>query len=644
MNAPVSALQPVLDHLPVGAYLCDSAGLITYYNKRAVDLWGRAPALNDPVDRWCGSFRLFHADGSPLRHDQCWMARAIREKRSFIGEQIVIERPDGGRVHGLAHATPLYDDAGRIVAAVNVLVDIGEQRVSEEARAKLAAIVESSHDAIISKTLEGVITSWNRAAEKLFGYAAQETIGQPVTLLIPQDRLREEAMILERLRRGERIDSYETQRRCKDGALLDVSLTISPIRDGNGRIIGASKIARDVSARKLVDRKLRESEQRYRSLVEASGAIVFDADGALGWHARNREWEAYTAQSFDDYRGLGWLEAIEAGDRPNIRALAATAMSRGEAFHTHARLWHAPSGCWRHQELRAVPIRTHGMVQAWVGTWLDIHAQRTAEEAVRASDRRKDEFLAIMAHELRNPLAPLMNSLDLLQAGVAESLRGELVDTASRQAALLVRLVDDLMEASRIGRGAIELRREAVPIADAISDAMEISRPLVDERRQRLLVAMPEKRLQVYGDRARLTQIIANLLNNAAKYTHREGTIEIGASREGSSCVLRVKDNGNGIPRAMLSRIFELFTQVDTSPDRTRGGLGIGLSLVERLVHLHGGTVDAHSEGVGRGSEFVVRLPVLLGQRDAPSQDAAEPQPRRKRRGRRGETRRATLQ
>src|SRR4029077_11285343 len=237
LSAGRAEFQRLLDGIPAAAYTCDPSGLITYFNRHAAELWGRSPRLNDRVDRFCGSFKLYAADGSPMAHEECWMALALRRGKEFHAEEIVIERPDGRRRTALAHASPILDERGDIIGAVNVLIDITDRKQAEAAQALLAAIVESSEDAIVSKTLDGVITSWNAGAERLFGYTAAEAIGQPVTLIIPWERVEEERAILGRLRRGERIEHFETLRRTKDGRLINISLTISPVRDAAGRVI-----------------------------------------------------------------------------------------------------------------------------------------------------------------------------------------------------------------------------------------------------------------------------------------------------------------------------------------------------------------------------------------------------------------------
>lgn len=258
--------REIIDALPVAIYTTDAEGHLTHFNQAAVTLSGRVPELAS--DKWCVSWKLYHPDGRPMRHDECPMAIALKEGRPVRGSEILVERPDGERIWCVPYPTPLFDGEGRVVGGINVLLDLTERKLAEEATAKLAAIVESSDDAIISKDLNGVITSWNRGAERLFGYTAQEAIGQPVTMLFPPERLDEEPRILESIRRGEAIEHYETARRRKDGTLVDISLTVSPLRDERGQIVGVSKIARNITERKRAEQILRESEERQRHELE----------------------------------------------------------------------------------------------------------------------------------------------------------------------------------------------------------------------------------------------------------------------------------------------------------------------------------------------------------------------------------------
>ena len=351
---------------------------------------------------------------------------------------------------------------------------------------RLAAIVENSDDAIISKDLDGVIRSWNRGAEALFGYTATEVIGRPVTILIPRERIDEEPNILARIRRGERIDHYETVRRRKDGSLVDISLSVSPIVGEQGTVVGASKIARDISDR--------------------------------------------------------------------VRA----------------------------------------------------------EKALKEADRRKDEFLAVLSHELRNPLAPIHNAVALLKEVKDEATRRTACEIIERQVAQMMRLVDGLLDLTRISRGEIEMRKSNTDLATIVRTAVESSRPLIDAAEHRLEIVLPEAPVGVFADAMRMVQVVSNLLHNAAKYTPRGGYIRVAAQATDEAASIAVRDNGIGIPSHDLSRIFTMFTQLDGARRHAPGGLGVGLALSQQLVELHGGIIQASSAGPGKGSEFVVRIPLTV--------------------------------
>ena len=266
----------LLDVLPAALYVTDAEGRITYFNDAAAQLWGRRPKLHS--DQWCGSWKILRPDGAPLPHDECPMALTLKEGKSCRGQQAIVERPDGTRVPLMAFPTPFYGPTGALVGAVNVLVDISEHQRAERMARRLAAIVESSDDAIISKDLNGIIATWNKAAERLFGYPAEDAIGKSITIIIPPERRHEEVGILDRVRRGEPIDHFETQRRRKDGSLVDISLSISPVTDETGAIIGASKIAHDITEQKRREQQIsllaREADHRTNNLLAVAQATV----------------------------------------------------------------------------------------------------------------------------------------------------------------------------------------------------------------------------------------------------------------------------------------------------------------------------------------------------------------------------------
>lgn len=268
--------RDVLDALPCAVYTTDAEGRITYFNRAAAELWGIEPKIGE--SQYCGSWRLYWPDGRHLPHDECPMALALKEGRANSGMEAIAERPDGTRVPFIAYPTPLFDAEGKMTGAVNMLVDITGRKPIDLASQRLVAIVENSEDAIISKDLNGIITSWNAGAERLFGYTAEEAIGNSVMMLIPSDHRDEEPTILERIRRGNRIDHYETVRRRKDGSLVDISLSVSPIRANDGRIIGASKIARDNTERKRQQEQQallqREMKHRIKNTIATVQSIA----------------------------------------------------------------------------------------------------------------------------------------------------------------------------------------------------------------------------------------------------------------------------------------------------------------------------------------------------------------------------------
>jgi two-component system CheB/CheR fusion protein len=436
------------------------------------------------------------------------MALTLRDRKPYTGLEILIERPDGSRWNALAHANPLFDDGGELVGAVNVLVDITERRQAQLARARLSAIVDSTDDAIISKDLNGFIQSWNKGAERLFGYTAEQAVGRHISFLIPRERAEEEEKILARLRAGKRVYHFDTVRLRSDGQRIHVSLTISPVRDEAGRIIGASKIARDITDRKL-------AEQRTYDLLTQ----------------------------------------------------------------------------------------------------------------LQEADQRKDEFLATLAHELRNPLAPLRNVLEIMKhpEGNGHTLE-EMRSTMERQLGQMERLVGELLDVGRITRGKLDLRKQSVELATVIDQSVEVCRPLADQFRHELNISLPPETIYLYADPVRMTQVFANLLTNACKYTEPGGRIWLTVVRQDDKAVVNIKDTGVGIPPEKLGSVFEMFAQVDRSLERSQGGLGIGLALVKRLVEMHGGSVEAYSAGLGRGSEFVVRLPTLIDKLQ-PEEPTAEQTP-----------------
>jgi PAS domain S-box-containing protein len=522
-------------------------------------------------------------------------------------------------------AAPMLDESGVPVGVVLVFRDVTERRRAEEAQARLAAIVKSSQDAIISKTLDSIIRTWNAGAERIFGYTAEEVVGKSITLIIPPERLDEEDLILGQIARGEPIEHFETIRVAKDGRRLHISLTVSPVRDAEGRIIGASKIARDVTERKQAAEALQASELRFRTLTAHAPVGIFMTDWEGNCLFVNECWCDMAGLSPEEARGQGWVRALHPDDREQVVHEWYAAAEAGRPFEAEYR-FRTPEGkvTWIHGKAVGLCNDT-GRISGYIGTLTDITARREAVEALQEADRRKDEFLALLAHELRNPLAPLRNGLQVIRLASGDAkVVAKTRDMMDRQLSHMVRLIDDLLDVSRISLGKMELRRSRVLLADVVSSAVETARPALEAAGHELKVSLPPEPIPLEADVTRLAQVLGNLLNNSAKYTDRGGRIWLTARRDGDQVRVTVQDTGIGIPASALPNIFDMFSQVDRSIERSTGGLGIGLALVKGLVEMHGGTIQAESPGEGQGSTFTVRLPILIDRMESPLGEPAE--------------------
>jgi two-component system CheB/CheR fusion protein len=377
----------------------------------------------------------------------------------------------------------------------------------------------------------------------------------------------------------------------------------------------------DITRRRAAETAVSETAKRFRALVEASAQMVWSTDAQGNMVEDSPSWRAFTGQTNEQRLGKGWLDAVHPEDRSTARTAWLHAMPTGDVLVSEFRVFHAESGDHRWTAVRAVPFANdNGGIDGWVGMNIDMSELRAADDALREADRRKDEFLAVLGHELRNPLAPLTTGVDLLRTSPANpELVQSLQAMMQRQLVHLARLVDDLLDLSRITRGQIELKRDAIDMRSVIETAVEVSKPVVDQHRQRLAVKLPPETVAVDGDFHRLTQVIGNLVTNAAKYTQPGGKIDVIAEVENGRVSVKVRDNGFGIPKERAGKLFRMFSQIPEHRARTGGGgLGIGLALSRHLIELHDGTISATSEGLGKGSEFSISLPVTNAPLHAP--------------------------
>jgi PAS domain S-box-containing protein len=390
----------------------------------------------------------------------------------------------------------------------------------------------------------------------------------------------------------------------------------SPVPDGN-----VALVVLEISERKRAEQALKDSEQRFRLAAEAVRGIIYEVDFATGNWERSQGLYDVLGHRVSDVPATTrwWREQIHPDDRVATDARFIEAAASGRTIVNGYRMRHR-DGRWLHIEDRAVLLKDDDgtLLKMW-GCAIDVTQQKEAQnrifgllDALQEADQKKDEFIATLAHELRNPLAPIRTSIELLnRAGDDRALAERAQATMSRQVAQMVRLIDDLLDVSRITHDKLELKKEVVDLRTVVEHALDTCRPLVDAAHQELSVRLPSEPVKLSADPARLAQILGNLLTNASKYTSAEGRIWFTAERQNGEVVLRVKDSGIGIRRDMLPRVFDMFTRLPDADGKPGGGLGIGLALVKRLVEMHDGQVSAHSEGPGRGSEFCVRLPVL---------------------------------
>ena len=610
----------------------------------------------------------------------------------------------------------------------------------------LEAMFRQASLGISRLSLDGQLTRVNQRMADIIGRSIDDTIGLTCEQITHPDDWPSHARLMDKVADGTQKEIAVDKRYLRpDATSVWVHVSMAPLLDDTGEPEGFIAIVEDIAERHEAEDRLRASESRYRSLVDATTAIVWTADASGAFPVPQESWQASTGQDAGRYAGWGWAAAIHPEDRERVQALWQDAQTRPRPVDIESRIWNSPTLSYRWYNSRAVPrFGADGAVEEWVGACTDIHERRAAEiqlreseerarlaldiaqlgtmtwvpddddvladprgreicglpasgaisiadlearihpvdrthvlagladaamqtrpyaeefrfehrdgsirwvvargdvvtrpgnttvpvtvlllslmdvterrlaeEGLKQADREKDDFLALLAHELRNPLAPIRTAVQLLKMRKQPDPEGQRLHAViDRQVQHLVRMVDDLLDVSRVLRGKVELRREPIEIADAIAIAVETSRPLLDAQRQELKLQLTGHSVIVHGDAVRLSQVLANLLNNASKYSDVGAAIHLTISQADGEVVIAVRDAGAGIPADVLPRVFEPFVQADRSLERSRGGLGIGLTLVKKIVELHHGRVSAESAGLGQGAAFTIRLPAHTG-------------------------------
>ncbi|HKY20004.1 MAG TPA: PAS domain S-box protein [Vicinamibacterales bacterium] len=545
----------------------------------------------------------------------------------------------------------------------------------------LSAIVESSDDAIVSKDLNGIVRSWNRGAERLFGYTADEIIGQSILKIIPEDRLQEEDRVLRSIRAGERVDHFETVRRTRNGSLIPISLTVSPIRDASGRVVGASKIARDISDRKRAEALAEKTSRRDAFLAQvtltlsrsldyketlyrlANTAVPYIADYcAVDIVNEDRVLTSVVVAHADPAKAAYASEVQKRYDDPLSSSSPQQVMRTGVPAFIPRITDEMVVASARGDEARLVTLRSLNLV-SYMCVPMIAHAQtlgvltlanaesrtlfgeddlhlaediagraalaienaRSYDEA-RTANRLKDEFLATLSHELRTPLNAVLGYARMLRSGeVSVDRTANAIEVLERNASALAQMVEDVLDVSRIISGKGRLEVQTIDIGRLVEDAIATVMPSAEAKEISIARAVDAQIGSISADPNRLRQVIWNLLSNAVKFTPIGGRVEVRLRRVDGQMAIVVADSGAGFSSEFRPHLFERFRQAEGGTARRHGGLGLGLAIARHIVEMHGGTIEAVSEGEGKGSTFEVRLPLRAPQLSPSSVTASAP-------------------
>jgi PAS domain S-box-containing protein len=583
----------LIELFPMAAYAVRAPdGVIAWFNSRAAELWGRVPALDDTDERFCGAYRLYRADGTHMAHCDTPVALALETGVSVHEQEVIIEKPDGSRVTVSVHIDPIRDQHGAIVGVVNFFHDISEQKNAERATGLLAAIVDSSDDAIVSKSLDGIITSWNRSAEHLYGYTAEEAVGQHIALIVPPARQSEEVAILERLRRGERVQHFETVRVCKDGTTLDISLTISPVRDAAGRVVGASKVARDVTERKRVERAVAEQSR----LLDLSFDAIFvrdSRDRITYWNNGARQMYGYTSE-----------EALGRVSHELLRTKFPEALERITGRLNRDRRWTGELIHKRKDGSQLVvasrwALDEHGNAYSVLETNSDITQQKEGEKALKESElaasllRLQDDERRRIARELHDGVGQLLAAMSM-NASRLEREKSKLSPDAAR-------CVEE--NSNMIKQISADIRTMSYLFHPPLLDEMGLHSALkwyVEGFAERSQIAAS---LELSADFGRLPKdhelclfrIVQECLTNIHRHSG-SSTALVRLWRTPEELRMEVSDQGRGICPEIQSK----FASGESA--------GVGLRGMQERVKQIGGTLEIHSNG--KGASILVALPL----------------------------------
>jgi len=545
-------------------------------------------------------------------------------------------RKDGSKFWANVVITALHAPDGTLTGYAKVTRDLSERRRHEETlrynELRFRALVEGVRDyAIYMLDPDGHVATWNAGAQQIHGYDAVEAIGSHFSrLLVPDGTEKEHARRELQTAAHEGRFQEEGWRLRKNGTRFWANVVITAIRDPQGTLLGFSKITRDLTERLHHEAALRESEERFRLLVESVvdyAIVTLDQDGIItSWNHGAERINGYSAQQILGRHFSRLYPGEDISANKPWRQLA-QARERGRVNDESWRIRRDGTQYWANNVIATLPAG-EGRKRIFYMVTQDL-SQRRHAETLADTAQRMHEFIAMLAHELRNPLAPIRNAVALMaRRKIEDPLIESMRQTIDRQSQNLTRIVDELLDVNRVARGQFTIERQAIDLRDVLARAVETSRPLIDNHGHHLHLSVADHPIECFGDPMRLAQVVINILNNAAKYTPDGGDIWLSAERQGGSVELRVRDNGRGIERDLIDRVFDLFMQVDPNAGSALGGLGVGLALVRRIVELHGGSVQAVSDGLGKGTEFIVRLPLSVRPADGVPADADPAQER----------------
>jgi PAS domain S-box-containing protein len=646
-------IKDLLEDDPIAVYTCDQTGCITFYNQSAVKLWGFVPETGDNL--WHRHWKMYQLTGETMAMADSPMGKALREERIIQGQEITVETPGQVFKRLLVYCRPVYDAQHTLIGSYNSLVDISDKIFIESKQAVLSAIVESSDDAIISKNLESTIISWNRGAERIFGYKEEEVLGKSIKILIPPSRLTEEDEILRQIRSGKKVDHFETIRVAKSGMEIPISITVSPVKDNYGNIVGASKIARDISeqvkAQKEIERNAKNLEllnsigklilgnldanSLLQQVTDATTKITGAAFGAFLYNttnvdgdpfllytlsglsesvfeqmgvskqvdAFNQGFEGRKAIRMDDLTTDPMYKVFDPGvdlDLPDlqIRSYLAVPVVSSSGHVVGALLFGHPEPA----VFKAEHEDIIGSIAAQAAIALE--NSRLFEE-VKGLNAKKDEFIALASHELKTPLTTIKGYLQLVSTKAQDKIAKMFIDKSLYQVGKLNSLISDLLDVSKIEAGKLQFNSETLDMRALVAEVMETF-PYTNNT-HKILFDLPEEKSLIVGDRQRIEQVLINLLTNAIKYSPKADKVYVSINNDKERVTVRIKDEGVGLKEEHLNKIFNRFYRAEGVGHVS--GLGIGLYLTKEIIERHHGEIHVTSE-YGKGSEFFFSLPL----------------------------------